>query len=119
MDEIINTTTSEKKAEKAKRRRERDLNDIRAIVAMPEGRRFFWRVLSEAGVFKTSFTGQVESTMFNEGARNKGLLFLMDLLEAKPSVFEQMQRESASEAKVEKQEEEKEIKEENILEIGV
>lgn len=75
-----------------KRRRERELNDVRAILATAPGRRWYWRILTQAGIFTTSFTGN-SSTFFKEGMRNMGLQMLGDLNEACPDRYEQMVRE--------------------------
>lgn len=83
------------------RKRDRELSDIRWIISSPEGRRFYWRILSDAGVFRSSFSGDSNITMYNEGRRTIGLDLLGDLLSAKPSAFSQMQDEYASELKSE------------------
>lgn len=101
---------NDKRKERQKRKRDRELSDIREVLLKPEGRRFIWRLLSEAGVFRGSFTGNSE-TFFKEGQRDIGLLVLRDCMEAKPDSFSQMQREYTSELKVEKLKREKEEEE--------
>jgi len=98
MADFIDTTISDENKQKAKQKRDRELSDIRKIVSMPEGRRFIWRVLSEAGIFRSSFTGS-SSTFFLEGSRNQGLWVLRDLTEAKSDAFNQMLQENYSEIK--------------------
>lgn len=87
--------------EREKKKRERDLSDLKKVLAMPEGRRLLWRLLSEAGVFRTTFTGNSQ-TFLNEGRRQIGLLILSEIMQAKPEAFTQMQREYVSELKAEK-----------------
>ena len=101
---------AKKKSERAKKDRGRELNDLRTVLASAEGRRVIWRLMSHAGVFRGSFTGNSE-TFFNEGKRDIGLLILKDSMEAKPDSFAQMQREHASEARIRQLEIEKEEKE--------
>lgn len=63
-----------------RRARERRIADLKAVMGTPEGRRVVWGFLSEAGVFRTSFTqpnGLVVA--FNEGGRNLGLRLLDEL----------------------------------------
>jgi hypothetical protein len=87
-----------RKAEVAKlqeRRDERWLNDVRRILSMPEGRRLLWRLLEEARVFHSTYTGNAD-TYFNEGKRSMGLLVLGEMLRAKPDSLFQMQKEAAS-----------------------
>lgn len=107
---LLDTDKNDKQVLKEKRKHERDLSDIRFVLKSPEGRRFYWKLLSTAGVFRRSFTGESESTMFNEGRRSLGLDALNDLLEAKPEVFSQMQQEYQSEIKREEKEQEDETK---------
>lgn len=73
--------------------REQELNDFRFIMQTPEGRRYVWRLLREAGVFRTSFTGNSE-TFFREGMRNMGLMIMNDLNEACPERYLQMTNEA-------------------------
>ena len=91
------TEENEKLEKDAERIRKRDLGDIRKILSIPEGRRFFWRLLSEAGIFRSSFTGDSLQTAHNEGRREIGLIFLKDINAANPSSFAQLQREFVSE----------------------
>lgn len=50
-----------------------EIGDFKWIVSNKRGRRFVWRLLEKAGVFRTSFTGDPQWTAFNEGTRNYGL----------------------------------------------
>lgn len=89
--------------EQARRRNERMQSDIRHVVKTPEGRRFYWLVLERCLIFHTTFVdGDAHGTSKNEGRRQIGLGLLEDLMQAKPDAFTQMQRESASEKKQEK-----------------
>lgn len=87
--------------EKAKRLRNRDLNDIRVVLSTPEGRRFYWRLLSKAQVFIDGYVAgdRGYGTTRNTGMKFVGHWALDEMLEAKPSAFTQMQREHASELK--------------------
>ena len=93
------------RSEKERRRRDREVADLKKVLSIPEGRRFIWKLMSESGVFRTSFTGN-SSTFFNEGRRDIGLLILNEVMASKPEAFTQMQREFISEQKAnEKQKE--------------
>lgn len=78
---------------KDERERDRELADIRLVMSSVEGRRFVWRLLEKAGVFRTSFTGN-STTFFNEGMRNMGLMVLGDVHEACASEYIVMMNES-------------------------
>lgn len=73
--------------------RRQELNDIAHVLSTLTGRRFFWRLLQRCGVFKSSFTGN-NTTFFNEGERNIGLILLTDLNEADPNAYMLMIQES-------------------------
>lgn len=76
-------------AQKSKSARERELNDMREILATPAGRRFIWRYMGDCGLFSLSFTGN-STTFFNEGMRNIGLKLLTDVTEARPEAYLEM-----------------------------
>lgn len=57
-----------------------EAEDFKKVMSQKWGRRFVWRQLEVAGVFRTSFTGNSQ-TFFNEGMRNSGLR-LMALINA-------------------------------------
>lgn len=81
-DEIVKKITSE--------RREQELRDIKSLLSMNAGRRFIWRQLSIAGLFKNSFTGN-NQTFFNCGMQEVGQRLLADVMEADPAAFAKMQ----------------------------
>jgi hypothetical protein len=56
-------------------------------------RRYVWRLLEMAGVFRTSFTGD-EWTAFNEGRRSLGLAILSDINAHCPDMYELMVKEA-------------------------
>lgn len=88
--------------------RDREIDDLQRILRLPYGRRFVLRVLSEAGLFRASFTLNSMQTAFNEGKRDNGLWLMRDVDEAEPSAFSQMSREHYSELKSKKKKEEEE-----------
>lgn len=103
----IDSKNAEIRKEQEKRR-SREIDDLQKVLRSPEGRRFVWRVLSEAGVFKASFSLNSMQTSFNEGKRDVGIWLMSDVDRAEPNAYAQMQREYYSElkSKQSKQEEE-------------
>lgn len=79
---------------KVKRGRERELNDICALLSTREGRRFIWRYLGKCGVFTTSFHNSGSVTAYNEGGRNIGLMLLADVNDASPDAYLTMMKEN-------------------------
>jgi hypothetical protein len=72
--------------ERQRRERQQQLSDIKAILATPEGTRFYKRALDKCGTFRLSFTGN-SKTFFNEGQRNIGNFLLAEMMEACPEKF--------------------------------
>lgn len=60
---------------------EQHLADMKAILSTPEGRRVWTWFAEQAGLNRSSFTGNSE-TFFREGGRNLGLIVLASLREA-------------------------------------
>lgn len=58
--------------------REREVNDLKSVMATPNGRRFVWRLLEKTGLYKSSMTGNSQ-TFFLEGQRNIGLYLLAQI----------------------------------------
>lgn len=68
-------------------------NDVKWIMSDARGRRFVWRLLEQAGIYRSSMAATPEVTAFNEGNRAGGLRLLTKLLAASPSEYLQMQKE--------------------------
>jgi hypothetical protein len=82
-ENISDPVAHEKAVEAAKLRRDQQLNDIKAILSTAAGVRFFRRMMADAHVFHTSFTGN-SATYFKEGERNLALRYFKDMVEAAP-----------------------------------
>lgn len=93
--------------ERNRRRRNRDLADIKKVLSTVEGRRLFWRLLSEAGIFRNAFNGNALQMAFSTGNQNLGNLLWNDLNVIAPERYAQMQREYISDLKSEQVEERK------------
>lgn len=105
--DIFEENTKQKESdEKRKKRRIRELADIKKVLSIPEGRRFIWRMWGECGTFKASFTPKdTNHTMFREGQRDIGLALLEDVNIAAPLAYAQMKQEYISEIISEKKKE--------------
>lgn len=77
----------------AERRRKQEIEDFKWLLAHKQGRRIAWRLLSKAGVFRTSMTGNSQ-TFFNEGRRDMGLWVLAEINEVSPDSYVQMLKEA-------------------------
>lgn len=70
----------------ARERRDRELEDVRALMATDEGRRFMARLLRITRVLHDSFTGN-STTFYNEGRRAVGSTVMADISRADPDGF--------------------------------
>jgi hypothetical protein len=80
---------------KAREIRRKELEDLRWLVAHPQGRRIAARILERAGVHRTSFNHSGSVMAFNEGQRNIGLFVQSELLEAAPEGYFKILKEYA------------------------
>ncbi len=95
--------------ELGKRRREKRLRDLQKVLSFAEGRRFVWRILTEARVYSSCFEKEPTVMAFMEGKRDVGLFIANDL----PSgSMDRMAREHESDLKADKREIENETQKE-------
>lgn len=84
-----------KKAEKKEAfKTNQNLDDMRFILSSVQGRRILKKYLEACGVFKTSFSENVNQTLFLEGQRNVGLMLLNDINAADAMAYVKMMNES-------------------------
>jgi len=78
--------------ERERQRANREADDFKKLIEMPEFRRFVWRYVSFCGVFDSCFTGNSQ-TFFNEGQRNVGLKLLTEINDYAPDAYPLMLKE--------------------------
>lgn len=83
---VSNEAQVKESAQAAKHRRDKEVSDVAELLSLPSGRRFLWRLLEQAGVYKQSFNGGSE-TFFNEGQRKIGLWALAEIMEINPDSY--------------------------------
>ena len=88
---------AEKREKKEKRLLKQRKNDLKTILDTPGGRRFIWNLLSDCGLFQTSYATHSNQMAFNEGQRNVALRLQVEVMEARPDAFGQMMQESKKE----------------------
>ena len=71
-----------------------ELNDISFLMSEKSGRRFMWRMLESAGIYRQSFAFDNAVTAFNEGQRSIGLMLLAKINLACPERYLDMQKEA-------------------------
>ena len=67
----------------ARNKRQTEINDVKAIMSMPQGVRFIRRLMDKGFIFRTTFTGNSEG-MYREGWRAFALMVLEDVRVATP-----------------------------------
>ena len=72
------------------RSREIEENDLRRVMGTKEGRRFVWRQLSKAGIYRLSFNTEPLQMAFAEGQRNNGLELLAQIENVCPKSYTDM-----------------------------
>lgn len=77
----------------SRERRRKDLEDLKWLMAHPQGRRIAARLMEEAGVHRTSFNHSGSVMAFNEGKRHIGLFLTSEILEAAPEGYFKLLRE--------------------------
>lgn len=86
---------SKEGAKDRKIKRDGEVEDFLWMMGDKRGRRFIWRLLDKAGVFRSSFTGN-SNTFFLEGQRNIGLMVLDEIHSNCPDLYVTMLKENSS-----------------------
>ena len=73
--------------------RQNEESDIKWLMSSKRGRRFIWRLLEMAGVFRSSFNTNAMTMSFSEGNRNYGLVLLNKLHALCPELYPTMIKE--------------------------
>jgi len=68
-------------------------DDVRAVLATVEGRRFMWRLLESAGLWSPSYAETSTATAFNEGRRSIAINLMLELQAVAPERYLQALRE--------------------------
>lgn len=82
-----------KQTKKQKEQTLAEVEDMKEVMSSSQGRRVIWKLLTRAGIYNCSFTGQSNGTIFNEGGRNQGLMLLADVQIAAPGSYLTMMKE--------------------------
>ena len=83
-----------KKKSKRQAKRDQELDDLRNILDAAGGRNFLWRLLTECGVYHSSFSIEALEMAHNEGKRQMGLWALEEIFDASPHTYALMQKEN-------------------------
>lgn len=67
--------------------------DLRAVLAMPEGRRVIWRLLEHCGLYRSPFNPNAAIAAHNAGLQAAALHLLAEIQQADEKAWLQMQAE--------------------------
>ena len=87
----MSTETKSKRQEKIELQEQ--TNDIIAVMKIPQGRRFIWRLLEKARIFSSPYAGSTNDTMLRLGEHNFGLFVMTKVIDANPDLYLLMQKE--------------------------
>ena len=73
--------------------RQQEVEDFKWLMGNKQGRRFVWRMLEKAGVFRSTFRLNNEMA-FLEGMRNMGIILMADIHELCPEKYHVMVKEA-------------------------
>ncbi len=96
---IVDTSKEDNKQKKADKKYERVLSDIREVCLKPSGRRTLRRIMEDGAPFRDSYTGEVNSTMYNLGRQAISRNVLNTILDADPKLLPMIMDEAISEIK--------------------
>lgn len=77
--------------------RENEEEDIKWLMSDKRGRRVLWRLMDQAGVFRSSFNTNAMAMAFAEGNRNYGLRLLSTIHSCCPKQYPVMMKENTNE----------------------
>lgn len=78
---------------KDKYRRNRELEDVRVLLTLPEGRRFLWRCLGKAKVFESIWVSSAQ-IHYNSGMQDFGHFLMAEIVASDPDAFLAMMKEN-------------------------
>lgn len=93
MKNAANETQIKEAAEREKSERERELNDIRFLLANPEGRRFLWKTLKFCKAFGSIWEPSAK-IHYNAGVQDVGHYLMAEIASANEDAFVMMMKEN-------------------------
>lgn len=103
MQEPLVTNAADKRQVKEARKREtrsrdRELEDIRAVLKTREGRRFYWRLMERCRAFSSVFDASGSKVYYNAGQQDIGHFLIAEMSEVDPNILVLMMKEERDEA---------------------
>lgn len=70
--------------------------ELSSIMALPQGRRWVWSILSHCGTYQTPFSSDPYATAFLCGKQDVGHRLISDIMAECPELYELMQKENTN-----------------------
>ena len=97
MTDFDESPVSQEAEKKRKELEQREINDIRHVMAGPQGRRVVWSILEKGRVFSSTFSPDQAIAAFNEGQRNIALALFQRVMTHCPEKYLVMADEASKE----------------------
>lgn len=81
----------------------REQRCLAAVMSTEDGRAFVWKVLSDAGIYHSTYVPDSDASQFNEGRRSVGLGLFHDIQVACPAAFLTMTAEAERRAQADRE----------------
>ena len=95
LDPYVQSSSQAAEELRAKLARDRELDDLRWLVGHAQGRRLVWRLLEQAGIYRSSFSPNGQLFAHQEGRRSLGCWLLQEITEASPDAYPRLLLERA------------------------
>lgn len=79
---------------RAKRADEERLEMVKAVMSLPQGRKWMWAILGHCGVLQTPFATNALVMAFTSGKMDVGHFIIRDVMEVAPEMYLQMAAEA-------------------------
>jgi hypothetical protein len=89
-------TTRSKALAEERRVQNDEERDFKWLMSSTQGRRIVWRLLEQAGVFRSSFSTNSMQMAFNEGFRSYGLKMVNLIQRVTPELYSTLQKENTN-----------------------
>lgn len=90
--EAVDQAKLNEKRKKEASERQDEINDLRALMKMPQFRRLAWRLMARCRTFGSVMSGN-SYTFYNSGMQDVGHFILAEIIEADPDAYLEMIKE--------------------------
>lgn len=96
MSEAVYDSSDPRHVRKAAKAAKLTSLEVTSIMALPQGRRWVWSILSFCGTYQTPFSSDPYTTAFLSGRQDVGHRLISDVMAECPELYELMQKENTN-----------------------